>query len=192
MSHKIYDRQAGETNPAFEAFALYRDMGINRSLDAVAKKLSKSLTLMGRWSGQHNWVERVSLYDDYLDVQARKKFEADTIKRKADMLKRHALTGKILQQKGVDYLTDAKKGIEKSSDAITAISKGIEIERKSEGLPEWIFEVVNADDNELARQYAELLASVGSDEGGDGTQGNGDPGTGTPSAETPAANGSNG
>lgn len=182
----LYDRQAGESDKAFEAFATYRDMGVNRSLETVAQKLNKSFTLMGRWSRQWNWVKRVGAYDDYIDAQARKKFEADAIKRKADMLRRHALTGKILQQKGVDYLTDAKKGIEKSSDAITAISKGIDIERKSEGLPEWIFEVVNADDNELARQYAELYAQVSGAGSGDETAGNGDPQTGTTAADEPA------
>jgi hypothetical protein len=175
----LYDRQAGESDKAFEAFAIYRDMGASRSLDSVSKKLTKNIQLIKRWSSQYGWGERVSAYDDYVDAQARKKFEADAIRRKADMLRRHALTGKILQQKGVDYLTDAKKGIEKSSDAITAISKGIDIERKSEGLPEWIFEVVNADDNELARQYAELYAQVTGNAGGDETQGNGDPQAGT-------------
>ena len=187
MTNKVYDRQAGESDKAFEAFAVYRDMGANRSHDAVAQKLSKSSTIISRWASQHGWRERVSAYDDYMDAQARKKFEADTIKRKADMLKRHALTGKILQQKGVDYLTDAKKGIEKSSDAITAISKGIDIERKSEGLPEWIFEVVNADDNELARQYAELYAQISGAGSGDETAGNADTGTAESQAETPAA-----
>lgn len=181
----IYERQAGESDKAFEAFATYRDMGANRTHEAVANKLAKSTTIISRWASQYSWRERVSAYDDYLDAQARKKFEADTIKRKVDMLKRHALTGKILQQKGVDYLSS--KGVDRSSDAVAAIKAGVTIERQSEGLPEYMMEIVNADDNEIARQYAALLAEIGSAGSGDAEAGNGDPGVGTPSAETPAA-----
>jgi hypothetical protein len=161
MTNKVYDRQVGESDKAFEAFTVYRDMGANRSHDAVAQKLSKSSTIISRWASQHGWRERVSAYDDYMDAQARKKFEADAIKRKVDMLKRHALTGKILQQKGVDYLSS--KGVDRSSDAVAAIKAGVTIERQSEGLPEYMMEIVNADDNEIARQYAALLASLGNE-----------------------------
>lgn len=185
MTHQVYDRQAGESDKAFEAFVLYRDIGASRSLDTVAQKLAKSLPLIKRWSAQYGWVERVSAYDDYLDAQARKKFEADTIKRKVDMLRRHALTGKILQQKGVDYLSS--KGVDRSSDAVAAIKAGVTIERQSEGLPEYMMEIVNADDNEIARQYAALLAEIGGVGSGDAEAGDGDSSPGTPSTETPAA-----
>lgn len=185
MPKKIYDRQAGESDKAFEAFAVYRDMGAARSVDAVSQKLSKSRSLIARWSSDFNWVERVSAYDDFVDTQARKQLERDAIKRKADMLKRHALQGKVLQQKAVNYLD--RHGIDKGADAINAIVKGIEIERKAENLPDWIFEVVNADDNELARQYAELLAQVASDGSGDEAAGNDDPATPSTETETPAS-----
>lgn len=68
MSDKpIWKRLPSDTDKSFEAFALYRDMGASRSLKAVAEKLEKSETIIGRWSGQHNWVSRVAAYDASLD-----------------------------------------------------------------------------------------------------------------------------
>jgi hypothetical protein len=179
---EIYQRMSDESSKAYEAFALYRDTGINRSTDDVARRLGKSSALIQRWSSVYNWVERAAAWDDHVDTQARKKVERDAIKRKADMLTRHALTGKVMQQKGVNYLNE--HGIDKSSDAISSIKTGIDIERKSEGLPEWIFEVVNADDNELAREYSRILAEISGVESGDESPGDGDTGTAPPAAET--------
>lgn len=159
MTTRPWDRLANESDKAYQAFSAYRDMGSSRSLTRVAEQLQKSTTILGRWSSQFDWVRRTQEFDDFIDHEARKKFEREAINRKVDMLKRHALAGKVLQRKGVEYID--KQGIDKSADAISAISKGIEIERKSEGLPDYLFEVMNADDNDLLRQYHELLASIG-------------------------------
>lgn len=181
MAAKPYDRLPEESNPAYEAFAIYRDMGTGRSTDAVVQRTGKNRALIHRWSSENSWVARVRAYDEYVDTQARQKAERDAINRRAEMLKRHALTGKVLQQKGIEYID--KHGMDKSSDAITAIAKGIDIERKTEGLPEYMMEIVNADDNELARRYAELLAEIGGT--GSGDEAAGDAAAGTDAAETP-------
>lgn len=166
---KSYLRREDESVPAYEAFALYRDLGTSRSLEAVAQELSKSVQLLKRWSAGNDWVLRVREYDEYIDAQARRKVDNEAIKRRADMLKRHALSGKVLQQKGVAYITD--KGIDKSTDAISAIAKGIEIERKAEGFPDWMFEIANQDDDELYREYNQLLAALAGAGSGDDTPG---------------------
>ncbi len=54
-----WSRQEGESARAFEAFALYRDMGPERSLAKVGRGLGKSRGLMERWSSAHDWVDRV-------------------------------------------------------------------------------------------------------------------------------------
>ena len=51
----LWERQPGESAQAYEAFAIYRDMGSNRSLRVVAEQLSKSDTLIKRWS---TWMIR--------------------------------------------------------------------------------------------------------------------------------------
>lgn len=183
MARQIYDRLPDESSKAFSAFVIYRDMGVNRNVEKVQEALNKSsgyLRQLYEWSGVYNWVERAAAYDDYIEAQARKKLERDAIKRKADMLKRHSEIGRFMQSKGVEYLKDTKKGIDKSSDAITAISKGVELERKSEGLPEYLIEVMSASDDDLQRRYNELLAQIGGVGSGDDTPGDSDTGESAP------------
>lgn len=72
----IWDQQPGESAQAYEAAWLYFGLGADRSLDAVAKKLKKSNTIMGRWSGRWSWVERAEAYDRHqhdLEQQARQR-----------------------------------------------------------------------------------------------------------------------
>lgn len=82
----------GETMTAYAAFTEYRDMGSERSLDAVRRKLGKSQALMERWSSRWQWVERAKAYDMHLDAirvaareqavakQARRIMTADEVK----------------------------------------------------------------------------------------------------------------
>ena len=67
----LWERQPGESAQAYEAFAIYRDMGSNRSLRVVAEQLSKSDTLIKRWSREKKWGERCRAYDNHLDDVAR-------------------------------------------------------------------------------------------------------------------------
>lgn len=64
-----WDRQPDESNPAWEAFRIYRDMGLTRSLTKVAAEVGKSTTLLGRWSKRHTWPLRTSAYDKDVDRQ---------------------------------------------------------------------------------------------------------------------------
>jgi hypothetical protein len=58
-----WDRQPGESSPAFEAFRVYRDAGPRRSLRRVAADVRKSRSLIFRWSSSHGWVARVEAWD---------------------------------------------------------------------------------------------------------------------------------
>lgn len=55
-----WERQPGEGARAYEAFCAYRDLGADRSVTKVARMLDKSRTLIGRWSSEHDWVDRVA------------------------------------------------------------------------------------------------------------------------------------
>ena len=45
---KPWERQKGESEKAYEAFAAYRDMGPERSITKVSQSLNKTRTLIGR------------------------------------------------------------------------------------------------------------------------------------------------
>ena len=89
---KPWERQKGESEKAYEAFAAYRDMG---------EKLGKSDTLIRRWKVRWNWQERVRAYDNELEREARKKVVAD---RKA-MTERHIGIAMQLQKKALEALS---------------------------------------------------------------------------------------
>ena len=67
MKHKSWERQENESNPAFEAFVLYRDTR-PRSLRKVADTLDKSKSLIEGWSSAHAWVTRCEKWDNELDA----------------------------------------------------------------------------------------------------------------------------
>lgn len=74
MPTNPWDRRPDESEEAFAAFLIYRDMGRSRSLDAVGRgtkggqkgdKRTKTGRL-ARWSANHAWVARAQAWDDYL------------------------------------------------------------------------------------------------------------------------------
>lgn len=56
-------RLPGESEVAFAAFVVYRDLGEKRSQARVAETLGKSLALVSRWSRRWKWADRVELFD---------------------------------------------------------------------------------------------------------------------------------
>ena len=62
-------RTAGESDEAYSAFLAYRDLGADRSLDAVVQELHKSRTILGRWSSRHDWVARSTAWDNHLQAE---------------------------------------------------------------------------------------------------------------------------
>lgn len=99
---KPWERQKGESEKAYEAFAAYRDMGEKRTFVAVAEKLGKSDTLIRRWKVRWNWQERVRAYDNELEREAR----AKVIKARKDMVDRHINIAMQLQKKALEALKE--------------------------------------------------------------------------------------
>jgi transposase-like protein len=81
---KPWERQPAETEKAFEALRCYLEMGVDRSIRHVAKRLGKSDTIVGRWSKKHEWVKRAREYDNSLlgeaDANARELAEERMLK----------------------------------------------------------------------------------------------------------------
>ena len=95
-----WERQPGESVQAFEAFKLYRDMGLKRSNHAVCEQLSKSRQLISRWKKQWDWDSRVRDYDNELEKEAHK----EAVKNLKDMTSRHIKISMQLQRKALEAL----------------------------------------------------------------------------------------
>lgn len=57
------DRLPRESSKAYQAWCVYRDLGIERSIKSVAAQCDKSEQIIGRWSSEFDWVERAAKFD---------------------------------------------------------------------------------------------------------------------------------
>lgn len=84
-----WERQPEESDQAWEAFVVYRDMlqvehdgsilG-RRSYREVARRLGKAASLMDKWSVRHKWRLRVEAYDADLDRDRRAILRSEAVK----------------------------------------------------------------------------------------------------------------
>lgn len=58
-----WERQTGESDEAWQAWTIYRDQELPRSLRQVARHLSKSLTSVSSHSVRWQWVSRAQIWD---------------------------------------------------------------------------------------------------------------------------------
>ncbi len=73
---EIWRRQPGETAKAYEAFKIYRDLGmVDRSQVKVGERGGKSRVQIERWSARYGWVERVRAYDAEIEAREAEEFE---------------------------------------------------------------------------------------------------------------------
>ncbi len=123
-------RLKNETAKAFQAFCIYRDMGIERSIEKVSKELGKSMVLIERWSSRYNWGERAKAYDDYIEELKRKQNEKEIL----EMTKRHIKIALGMQAKIVERLKSLD--VEKLSPMtlVKWLETSINIERLSRGV----------------------------------------------------------
>jgi len=73
-----FEQQPRESDKAFAAFSLYLNEGPQRSLQSVAQKLNKSVTMLGRWSAKFDWPARVQAHAAHLAIVEREATEALT------------------------------------------------------------------------------------------------------------------
>lgn len=74
----MFEQQPKESAKAFAAFREYLNLGSERSLAAVARKLAKSEQLLKRWSARFDWPARVQAYAAHLGAVERHAAEGVT------------------------------------------------------------------------------------------------------------------
>ncbi len=97
---KPWERQKGESEQAYEAFVIYRDLGLKRSNHEVCERLSKSRQLISRWKAKYSWDDRVRAYDNAMERQA----HAEAVRSLKDMTKRHTKIAIQMQKKALEAL----------------------------------------------------------------------------------------
>lgn len=83
-----FEQQPRESDKAFTAFKTYLELGPERSLVLVADKVSKSKTMIERWSRKFDWPARVQAHGAHLTEIERKAAEAVAIQNGVDWAKR--------------------------------------------------------------------------------------------------------
>jgi hypothetical protein len=136
------DRREHETEPAWGAFKLYRDLGPgDRSLTKVAAMLGKSKQAIGRFSIQNDWRARVREWDAIADRadQARDQVERGETRRR--MLEEHAGVGRRAWQLGVRHLLpdDDDEALKRIADmppatVLRMVQFGMDAEHRSRAL----------------------------------------------------------
>lgn len=129
---KPWERQKGESEKAYEAFAAYRDMGPERSITKVSQSLNKTRALIGRWSSQWNWTERARAYDNELEKEAR----AKAVKDRKAMTDRHIGIAMQLQKKALEALGSLSVEDMSPKDIKEYIKMATDLERLNRTLEE--------------------------------------------------------
>lgn len=130
---KPWERQPDENPKPFEAFCAYRDMGMERSIRAVAAKLGKSETLIARWSTNNHWVERVAAWDDEQERIEREIAQKEQAREIRKMRKKHADLASAMLIKATKALKAIPDDEIKAGDLTRMVDVAAKLERISRG-----------------------------------------------------------
>lgn len=150
---KPWERQKGESGQAYEAFALYRDIGKSRTVSAVVKRLEKSRSLLDRWKARWNWEERVTAYDNEIERQAKEQ----VIKDRKTMLDRHVKIAMQVQKKALEALGKLDVNDMTPKDIKEYIRMATDLERLSRSLE---VDSQEAEDTKQGTSLADVIVSA--------------------------------
>jgi hypothetical protein len=139
-----WERLPDETDKAFAAFCVYRDLSSGRSIEKVQEKLGKNagyIRVLYDWSSKNKWVDRVKAYDDYLDSQRRAVIEQEQIKAQSEVIANELSdyrTMHLAVQKRLDLLVGAEfaSTLSDMSDLMNLIKSVDTYGRRAVGLAE--------------------------------------------------------
>ena len=113
-----WDKRTAESSKAYQAFAIYRDLGVGRTLGDTALKLKKSTMIISRWSSLFSWIKRCAEYDAYIDEIKRKTSE----KELEEMTRRHVQMSTAAQQALFIPVSELLKRIKADPTTITSMT----------------------------------------------------------------------
>jgi len=126
---QLWERISGESVKNYEAFCRYRDMGPSRSLEKVARELTKSKQLLNRWATLYHWSERAKAWDNEQDRLTRESYTKDIL----DMRRRHAQIAKEVLDKVRDAFQLLDAAELKATELARLLNVASKLERVSRG-----------------------------------------------------------
>jgi hypothetical protein len=90
MSDKpIYEKLETETQVAYEAFCVYRDMGSSRSVPRVRDEIGGTSRRLEQWCSKHSWIARADVYDTDQEAIARQILEEENRESYREKLRKY-------------------------------------------------------------------------------------------------------
>lgn len=124
-----WERQENESAKAYQAFSIYRDMGVERSLAKVGGELGKSTKMMEKWSKAHNWVKRVEAWD----IEQDRLLRIELSKTIGKMRKKHAEIANVMLNRAMKALQKLPIEEMKPQDISRFVDSATKLERISRG-----------------------------------------------------------
>ena len=154
---KPWEKQPNESSPAFEAFAMYRDMGVERSHAKVAQALGKSTNLINTWGSKNKWASRINAWE--IEEDRLWRLSLGTARRK--MAERQAMTASVMQGKVGQFLLEFDGKKLTANEAARMLEVASRIEQQVLGLPQRL-EVTTIDGGDALDQLSpeELMAKL--------------------------------
>ncbi len=131
---------------------------LDRNYEQTKSKLRVAGNTLASWIKAFDWHERADSLDSRALAKAENQAIAARVKRQAEMSAVHFKMGRELLEVSQRYL--AEKGIDNGAQAVAAARAGVEIQRKAEGLPDWLIEIGEMTDDELKRERDRLLSEL--------------------------------
>ncbi|MFN7139278.1 MAG: hypothetical protein ACK4UN_08065 [Limisphaerales bacterium] len=161
-----FEQQPRESAKAFAAFREYLEMGPERSMAAVAKKLAKSEQLIRRWGYKYDWTARVKTHAAHLAEIERLAIEGLATEKAVEWVKTHDALKREAWRKGEELMKqcDALLALWKKASrppGFESLIRGIELAFKlkqfAAGLPSEVKEVHQTFDGKLEIEWEVAL-----------------------------------
>jgi len=147
-----------------QVFALWYKGGrkisqkFSNSLPEDEKGERPTFKAIEKWRDNYGWMERA----DVLDAELSLALQDQVINERIAMYKEHVQVADSLIEKGKTYLNDHE--IDDMTDALKAISMGVEIHRLSVGQVALGQKILSMNDDQLTRELNKLLSPKSEDE----------------------------
>lgn len=132
---------------------------LDKLLPSEKGNIPNTITLQ-KWSNEYGWIERA----DALDAQTSIALDNTIINRRVEMYEKHAKMGEELITLGREFLNKLGRGLKTENAAIRAIELGMDTERKSVGLADYVRKLSDMTPEQLDREIMKMLGQKKDDE----------------------------